>query len=425
MADIPTSALVNGASGILLIALGLFVATLRPRRPGNLGLVATTAGSGLGFLLNNIGLVQERSSPAQVTLALLAIPCFTIAAFGILNLTRHFPSPLGRTERGVAIAAGTVAFVHILLGSWIPLIMGENGYIFKHIPIANALTFAGGSLFAGTLVGAAVLYGLRFRGADGQNDARAFALLSVSLAMYPLAIASENLRTLANPDPGTVFTPTLIAADVVVLGGPALLVVLWLVNTRGPHGGLARNAAWALLAVAFVCALPGVGDAAVGIARFVGVVILAFGILRGQLPGLDVKVRFALSKSTVAGVFVAVFFVASEVAQNFFGQTFGSAFAGIAAAGILVFAVSPLQRAAERLAAKAVPVIASEPPPLARPSSRAEMAYKAALRAAMRDGTVTRREEKHLAEVARALGIDPVDAHEWRDQVEAETPKAG
>jgi hypothetical protein len=148
-----------------------------------------------------------------------------------------------------------------------------------------------------------------------------------------------------------------------------------------------------------------------------GALVLGYAVLRGLIEGLDLKVRFAVSKTSIAAVFVAVFFVASEGAQQFLGTAAQNEYVGIAATGMLVFAFAPLSRLADRIAEVAVPAVEGAGPlRLTAP----EAAFLAAMRAAARDGTITRREEKHLAEAAEHLRIGPRRALELRERVEAE-----
>jgi hypothetical protein len=161
-----------------------------------------------------------------------------------------------------------------------------------------------------------------------------------------------------------------------------------------------------------------------GIGAILGVLLLVYGALRLRLPGLDLNVRFAVKTSTVAAVFLAVLFIVANIAQNYLGGQYGVV-AGGAAAGILFFVMAPIQRVAERLAEKAVPVsAAAEPTVLGRPgapaaSQRAEQAYRAVLRKYLRDGTISRDEERTLAHIAGELRIDAGRAFELREEAEA------
>lgn len=144
--------------------------------------------------------------------------------------------------------------------------------------------------------------------------------------------------------------------------------------------------------------------------------LLAYVVLKGQIEGLDLKVRWGISRSTVAGAFVAAFFIASEGAQLVFGRD--NELIGLLAAGALVFAIAPLQRGAERLAEKAVPATGvAERPRGGGP----HQAYRLAVLAALReDGAIGPREEQHLADLADELGIRAGDALRVRREAASE-----
>jgi hypothetical protein len=167
-----------------------------------------------------------------------------------------------------------------------------------------------------------------------------------------------------------------------------------------------------------------------GVVRTFGVLLLVYAILREQLLGIDLKVRWGISKGTVAAVFIAVFFVASEAAQQFLGAALQNEYVGIFAAGMLVFALAPLSRAADRIAEKAVPAPAGLPanPPAAARAPRQgaadpEASYRHALRWALRDGSLDAAEERHLVVLAEHLGIPPSRAYALRDEAASEVDR--
>ncbi len=146
--------------------------------------------------------------------------------------------------------------------------------------------------------------------------------------------------------------------------------------------------------------------------------LLAYAILRHQLLGIEVKVRWGISKTTLAGIFIAVFFIVSEAAQEFFGATLGSSYVGILAAGMLVFAIAPLSRFADRVAERAVPVTAPEAAGETAGATERETRYRDVLQRFLVDARLTREEERTLAHLAADLGIDAGRAFELRAQVE-------
>ncbi|MGQ0536554.1 MAG: hypothetical protein ACT4PT_10830 [Methanobacteriota archaeon] len=152
--------------------------------------------------------------------------------------------------------------------------------------------------------------------------------------------------------------------------------------------------------------------------------LLSYGILKAQIFDIDVKIRWTVRQSTVAAAFIAVFFVVSEVAKDALSAEAGPV-VGILAAGALVFALAPLQRAAERVAVAAVPaegapvaVGRGRPAAHGGPPTANRDAYRAAVEMALADGVVTRAEERSLAKLAQALGLGPEDALEVREEAE-------
>ena len=170
-------------------------------------------------------------------------------------------------------------------------------------------------------------------------------------------------------------------------------------------------------------AAEGVWTAASGLWDLTFPAILAYAVLRHQLLDVDVKLRWTISKSTTAAIFIAVFFLASEGAQIFFGRD--QELVGLAAAGALVFAMTPLQRAAERLAERAVPVATSTGATPALPAARGAQSYRRAVRFALRDRKLSHDEEVELATIAHDLGLSGPDATRIRLEVEREMDEGG
>jgi hypothetical protein len=244
--------------------------------------------------------------------------------------------------------------------------------------------------------------------------------MSVALLLYPGLGLGRGVVGQRTP-----FNDSLALASFVA--GTALLVLvaaLWLRSgARGAAEARAcRNVAWCCLllpAVGLGLAVVRGDTGTLGIARIATVAVFAYAILRHQLLGLDVKVRWTIKQSTVAAAFVGVFFVASEGAQAFFAENAGSQWVGIAAAGALVFAIAPLQRAAERVASAAVPLAGEALPAAPSRDERGEV-YKAAVRVTLRDRVVTAAEEDMLGKLADHLGLSPSAALRARREVEGE-----
>jgi hypothetical protein len=141
------------------------------------------------------------------------------------------------------------------------------------------------------------------------------------------------------------------------------------------------------------------------VANLLFALLLSYGILKAQLFDIDVKLRWTVKRGTLAGIFLGVFFVTTQLAQNFLSTEYGWAYGG-AVAGLMLFAISPMQRVAERVAATAVPARTEA---TGLEGRKAEI-YKAALEGALQDGVVTDRERTMLQRLQLELGIANAEA---------------
>lgn len=436
------------ASGLLLVALAVFVMFVRPRRRANFAFAGFSGGWGLATVLGWIVrtdpgvLVAAPSSLLFLFTKSFHLLLLILAAICLVLVAIWFPRGLSDRERpfarNAAIASGmftaVAAGIIVTAGDW--SYRGESlvgfpvftRYVLAATILATVAMF-GASLFA------LILLALRARFAQTESreaERRQYVLMSVALLLKVgveegISVGLEDLLALG------IGTVTLL--NLAALGAVS---ALWLATTRigaAPGARAARNMAlltlalplvgWGLMVffdrIVQVGAPPGIG----GMARTVAVFVLAYAIVRHQILGLDVKVRWTISKGTIAAIFIAVFFIASEAAQEFLGETTGSMYLGIVAAGALVFAIAPIQRAAERLAAAAIPETgaASQAARADSLDDRYVRAYRAAVAAAINDGQITSDEEHHLAEVAEHLRIGPLQALRIRRDVEREFPE--
>jgi hypothetical protein len=134
--------------------------------------------------------------------------------------------------------------------------------------------------------------------------------------------------------------------------------------------------------------------------------LLGYGILRSQLFDIDLKVKFAIKGSTLGAVFVVAFLIVSQLVQNLTTQTFGVV-SGAVAAGLLLFALRPLERLATRVADKAMP--RTQDSDSYRDFRKMEV-YKATAESFHHDGRITSRERDALSRLAAKLGIAAADA---------------
>lgn len=155
-----------------------------------------------------------------------------------------------------------------------------------------------------------------------------------------------------------------------------------------------------------------------GLAILLFAPLAAYGILTTQLFDVDLKIKWGLQRSTVAAVFVAVFFVVSEGAQVLFADFAGNEFLGVLAAGALVFFLAPLQRLGERVSDAAMPGVEDTE---AYREERKRQVYRASLEELHADGEVTAKERRMLGRLQEELGLDGAEA----GRIEADVLEGG
>ena len=138
----------------------------------------------------------------------------------------------------------------------------------------------------------------------------------------------------------------------------------------------------------------------------VAVPIIAYGILRAQLFDIDLRIRWTIKQSTLAGIFVALMFLISEGASTFLSAELGNV-AGLLAAAVVMFFLAPLQRFAERVASAAMPNTNNTPEYV---SYRKMKVYEAALIEAQQEGGISDKERSLLNRLRDSLEISPADA---------------
>lgn len=134
---------------------------------------------------------------------------------------------------------------------------------------------------------------------------------------------------------------------------------------------------------------------------------IGYGILKAQLLDVELKVKRGIHHSTLAAVFIAVFFIVSEGAQVVLGDIAGNELLGIVAAGALVFALAPLQRLAGRISEATLPDVEDTP---AYRERRGREIYAAAVESALIDGVITDAERDVLATLADQLDLSAGEA---------------
>jgi hypothetical protein len=134
--------------------------------------------------------------------------------------------------------------------------------------------------------------------------------------------------------------------------------------------------------------------------------LITYGILRAHLFDIDLRIRWTIKQSTVASVFVAIFYLASEGANRFLSSELGN-IAGLLAAALVIFFLAPLQRFADRVASAAMPNTRNT---AEYTMFRKMQVYEAAVAEARYEGGITAKERALLHRLRDSLGISAVDA---------------
>jgi hypothetical protein len=134
--------------------------------------------------------------------------------------------------------------------------------------------------------------------------------------------------------------------------------------------------------------------------------LIAYGILRSQLFGIDLKIRWTIKQSTLATIVVTFVFLVSEGADRFLSAELGN-ITGLLAAAVVVFFLAPLQRIAEGVASKAMPNTSNTPEYAA---FRKMQVYEEAVCDAHQEGGISAKERALLTRLRDSLGISESDA---------------
>lgn len=409
---------VSLASGVLYLILGAWVLTLTPRRRQTTLLGSFLVLFGLVFAPTDVLVILDVVEPFDVLQLALQDPMAVLAAVAALGLAASVPRPVGdRRLLGVSLGVGL-----LLSSAWtmaflaVTTLQGPGRSLHTaRVLLAPAVTWA-----------AFILLALRAAPSRDPSveETTQLALLAAAFALFWAFVHGMDVVQAA----GALATGS--APGLIVEGmGPVvwlLVAALWGRNMVQAPPATARIHRATMLAILGMLAAgavyrasfpggPSYDNVALGVVRTLGVALLAYGILRHDLAGLDAKVEWTVSKTTVAGIFVAVFFIVSEGAQVLFAGFARSELLGIVAAGALLFVLSPIQRAADRIAERAVPGSPDGEGP-----GDPEALYRSTAARFLADGELTEDEEEMLAQLATRLGIDASRAFELRREARSD-----
>ncbi len=211
---------------------------------------------------------------------------------------------------------------------------------------------------------------------------RTLGLVTMAVLLFSVVAAIDAYR---RTPPGTLIRKR--AGAYLLAFGTRDLAIFWAIAPSIVGGD--QPASWSLIWITLTLLYLG---------------FLLYGILKTQLFDIDLKLRWTVQKGTVAAIFLAVFFVAMQLAENALNQRFGWIWGGIGA-GLLLFALAPIMRIAERISKAAVP----QAKPLDGLTGDERSAFYADhVRAAWEDGSLDRSDRALLNTLRNRLGL-PID----------------
>lgn len=387
----------NLASAAFLTTLGVFLLVRKGRN------ATTSALAVLAIGLAGLYVARFAAKGSINPVPYVVITAFTTAATaGFVVLAWLVPTRLDAWQARVALASATLASLAYAIGDGVTY---DWSLVYPDAlePSVRTPMIWVHAILGSFYVFAAFLLAYRGTRPEAEPTAiRSLAILAIGMALFGAGTA-QSWTDRAAEDSANAIVSLLM---VIIMG------LAWFRFGDSPSRRFVRRVSLAILGVwtAATFAALVAPEYTYPFGRILGTLLLVYAVLRGQIAGIDAKARFTLSKSAVAAVFVGVFFAGSELAQQFFGDQTGNEYYGIAAAGLLVVAIAPIQRLADRLATQAIPVQGGNGDRTAQ-----EEIYHEAVQAASRDGIITRREEMHLARIADRLGISAERALQLRD----------
>lgn len=143
--------------------------------------------------------------------------------------------------------------------------------------------------------------------------------------------------------------------------------------------------------------------------------LITYGILRTHLFDIDLRIQWTIKQSTVASVFVAIFYLVSEGADRLLSSELGNV-AGLLAAALVMFFLAPLQRFADRIASAAMPGTKNT---AEYAMFRKMQVYQEAVAEASYEGGISEKERALLNRLRDSLGISAVDAESIESELQA------
>jgi hypothetical protein len=405
--DLTLDTLVNGASGLLIVVVGLGLAGLGRRRFGNILLGIGVGAYGGEFVLFNLA-PNEWATSALIGAGI----CCAISLGALIWSLWVVPEPNERPPLWV-LSAGAI----LLLAQevWLVSTPREALAAAYGLPPSVATAWSFDAAFAGPTFLMLLIFGWACADWSRRHptDERAYglALLATGLSLFEAVQAQiwAANKAFAN-------------SSLLLLAGVGVLSFTWVAAALAMGRGGLRRAGFAaalfppglslFVGLLEISRLP-LPAFTVGLARTMGTLLVGVGVLRFGILGPSVRMP-TIERATTATLGLAALVMGSQVAESFLSSS-GSVVAGAIVAGVVVVLKDPLQ-AAIRPRPRPAPSAGSG----ASPSGNEET-FRNALRVALRSNPLARADEVRLHELATALGIPAGRAHQILVDVEAET----
>lgn len=391
------SFVVNLAGGAAFVLVGTLLLLLRPARPGAIGFAAFALASGAQRILGNLG-VMLADVGLEPVIGPLRIPFMLVAPAAICWAAARYRGP-SVWPAYPFFATGLFAAVLLLVAP--SRMLSPNGAL---LPLAEVLITV--PEFLGLALSVFLLaQTLRHERSDGLRIELRLLLAATSVPLgYSAAFFLViDLRDALHPP---LVQLALIATFLLCIAAASYSAV---VLARGPDRG-ARFLAFVCVAVTLAGAIQSYLTVSWaqfgGLLRIAAALLLGYSLLKFRVFDIDLKVRSTLAAGIVAGIAVAGFFVASEVAETFVADRTGSTLLGLAVAAGLLILETRVTHASRGLAKRALPHVDDGEAYFAQ---RRAAVYRTAYESAARDGALTERERGLLGTLARELGLTADD----------------
>lgn len=261
------------------------------------------------------------------------------------------------------------------------------------------------------------------------RDPRAWSMILIAAAflVYPLSQAVTMLSGMYWPylweiltglGSATGITDAVVEVAYLAARIAALILAAFAIRLAAQQQSGAAKAWFVGVVLAFVLLARGLDVVGVDVPAVNAVVfgiVIMYALARARLFDIDLRLKLTVSRGAVVATFTFVFILVSQVVEMFFENEFGQDYvvAGVAC-GLLLFALTPLQRWAERTADRLLPTVEKTP---SYEGQRKRDVYRDALAEAWSDGQITIKERRMLDAFAKQLALDRSEAAQLEVEV--------